>query len=125
LIGVPRDWCVGQSGANGVEVRRGVWRTTLGELEVREWIDSIERIERRDEQTNRWVEWSKDNLSLEGAHAISRFIGYGTPLRFWRKRDKDGGGAMVDGELFARNGLEGVMVFHADRPDWWIPLLNM
>jgi len=122
LIGVPRDWCVAQSGANGVDFRRGVWRTTLGEVEVRDWIDSVERIERRDEQSKRWVEWSKDNLSPEGARAVSRFIGSGVPVRFRRKRREGGGCPQVDGELYERDGLKGVMVFHADRPDWWIPL---
>ena len=124
MIGLPRDWCVGQSDAEGVDVRRGVWRTTLSEVEVREWIDSVERIERRDEQTRTWVDWSKENLSPEGARAVSRFIGSGASLRFWRKRRERGGCPLVDGELYEKDGLEGVMVFHADRPDWWIPLRN-
>jgi hypothetical protein len=115
---------VGQCGSNGVELRRGVWKTTLCELEVSEWIDSIERIERRAEQTSTWVDWSKDNLSPEGAHAVSRFIGSGASLRFWRKRRENGGCPRIDGELYEKDGLKGVMVFHADRPDWWIPLLN-
>jgi hypothetical protein len=124
VIGVPRGWCVGQSGANGVVLRRGVWRTALCAIEVREWIDSIERIERRHEQTNRWVDWSKCNLSPEGARAVSHFGGYGAPLRFWRRCRQDAGSLRIDGELYERGDLEGVMVFHADRPDWWIPLLN-
>ena len=124
MIGVPRDWCVGRSGSNGVELRRGVWRTTLCQLEVREWIDSIERIERKEERINRWVDWSKDNLSPEGARAVSHFIGYGVPLRFWRTCREAAGSLVIEGELYERGDLEGVMVFHADRPDWWIPLLN-
>jgi hypothetical protein len=107
-----------------VELRHGVWRTTLCVIEVREWIDSIERIERRHEQTNVWVDWSKDNLSPEGARAVSHFIGYGAPLRFWRKWREGAGFLVIDGELYERGDVEGVMVFHADRPDWWIPFLN-
>lgn len=124
MIGLPLGWCVGQFGSNGVELRRGVWRTTLCELEVREWIDSIERIERREEQTKKWVDWSKDNLTPEGAHAVSQFVGYGAALRFWRTCREGAGSPVIDGDLYERGDLKGVMVFHADRPDWWIPLLN-
>lgn len=124
MIGLPRDWCVGQSGSNGFELRRGVWRTTLCQIEVREWIDSIERIERREEQSNRWVEWSKDNLSPDGARAVSIVIGSGIRLRFWRRGGEEGGCPRIDGEMCEEEGRRGVMVFHADRPDWWIPLLN-
>jgi hypothetical protein len=124
VIGMPREWCVGRSGANGVELRRGVWRTTLAGIEVREWIDSIERIERRHEPTKAWVEWSKDNLSPDGARAVSRFIGYGAALRFWCKCQDKAGAPPIDGALHEEIDLKGVMVFHADRPDWWIPLLN-
>jgi len=124
VIGVPRDWCVGQSGANGFELRRGVWRTALCEIEVRDWIDSVERIERRHEQRDGWVDWSKEHLSVDGARAVSRFIGYGAALRFWRTCGHDAGCPVTDGELYERDDLRGVMVFHADRPDWWIPLLN-
>lgn len=124
MIGVPRTWCVGRAGPDGVEIRSGVWRTTLSALEVREWIDSIDHIERREENGNRWVVWSKDRLSVQEARAISRYIGSGARLRFWRKRGRTGGCPVIDGELYEQEGLMGVMVFHADRPDWWIPLLN-
>ncbi len=124
MIGVPKNWCVGRAGPDGVEIRSGVWRTTLSALEVRAWIDSIDHIERREETGNRWVDWSKDNLSVQGARAVSRYIGSGAPLRFWRKRGSGAGCPVVDGELYDRGDLTGVMVFHADRPDWWIPLLN-
>jgi hypothetical protein len=124
VIGVPRDWCVCVAGGGRVELRRGVWRTALEELEVRTWIDSIDYIKRREERGNSWVDWSKAKLSAQGARAISRYIGSGTPLRFWRKHGLAGGGPVIDGELYEQEGLMGVMVFHADRPDWWIPILN-
>lgn len=124
MIGVPREWCVGVAGADGFELRRGVWRTALEELEVRTWIDSIDHIKRRQEQTKVWVDWSKDNLSPKGARAVSLFIGYGAALRFWRTCQESAGAPPIDGELHEEGDLKGVMVFHADRPDWWIPLLN-
>ena len=124
MIGVPRDWCVGLAAGGRVELKRGVWRTALEELEVRTWIDSIDYIKRREERSNRWVDWSKDKLSVQGARAISRYIGSGVPLRFWRKRQV-GGSPVIDGELYEQASLMGVMVFHADRPDWWIPLLQI
>lgn len=123
MIGVPRDWCVGQAGSSGVEVKRGVWRTALSELEVRDWIDSIDHISRRDGTGREWVDWSKDNLCVRGARAVSSYIGSGAPLRFWRRPDQ-GGCPVIEGELYEQEGLRGVMVFHADRPDWWIPLVN-
>lgn len=124
MIGVPRTWCVGLAVAGGVELRRGVWRTALGAREVRDWIDSIDHIERRGASGGGWVDWSKDNLWLEGARAVSRFIGAGARLRFWRKPGDHAGCPVVDGALYEQVELAGVMVFHADRPDWWIPLLN-
>ena len=124
MIGVPRRWCVGRAGPDGVDIRSGVWRTTLSPLEIRAWIESIDHIERRETIGSRWVDWSKDNLAVQGARAVSRFIGGGVPLRFWRRRGPDAGCPLTDGELFQREGLVGVMVFHTDRPDWWIPLLN-
>lgn len=99
-----------------------MWRTTLSALEVREWIESIDNIERRETIGGRWVEWSKDNLAVQGARAVSRFIGRGVPLRFWPRRGSSAGSSVVGGELYEREGLMGVMVFHADRPDWWIQL---
>ena len=121
MIGLPRDWCVGQVGAGGLELKRGVWRTTLCELEVRTWIDSIDHIKRREASDREWVDWSKDHLCVQGARAVSRYISSGAPLRFWRKQGQEGC-PVIDGELYEEEGLRGVMVFHADRPDWWIQL---
>ena len=124
MIGLPRDWCVGLAGSDGVELKQGVWRTTLSQIEVRAWIDSIDYIQRREGTGKTWVDWSKDNLAPEGTRAVSRFIGSGIPVRFWRKRCQACGCPVIDGELYEADGLRGVMVFHTDRPDWWIPLVN-
>ena len=124
MIGIPREWCVAVAAAGGVEIKRGAWRTALGEHEVLEWIDSIDHIKRREQRGNRWVDWSKDYLSVQGARAVSCYIGAGAPLRFWRKQRQAGGCPVIDGELYVQESLMGVMVFHADRPDWWIPLLK-
>ncbi len=124
MIGVPRHWCVGLAGPRAVELRRGVWRTSLSEVEVGGWIDSIDHIKRRQATGDEWVDWPKDNLSVQGARAVSLYIGSGASLRFWRRRAQGGGCPVVDGELYEQEDLRGVMVFHADRPDWWIQLLN-
>ena len=121
MIGLPRDWCVARAGAGGVELKRGVWRLALCELEVRAWIDSIDHIKRREATGKTWVDWSMENLCVQGSRAVSRYIGSGAPLRFWR-RPGQGGCPVIDGELYEQEDLRGVMVFHVDRPDWWIPL---
>ena len=84
VIGVPRDWCVGVAAGGRVELRRGVWRTVS--KSSRSAHGSIRlTTSRGGKRERRWVDWSKDKLSVQGARAISRYIGSGAPLRFWRK----------------------------------------